>query len=407
MFNFINVFSKCRNLSLQQVHLQNMKIFLTLGFLFFLVIPYNSVIAKENKCIITINYKNNFKTEEQLLFHTLDIVPRLIDKQNLVDENGKISFIYNGDDTWSQITMKNNKYFSISFITSSEELIFNLDCEKKTFEVVKSNKKTQDFERTNDELRAFLLNFKIQQRLLDSLVFLKDSTNTLIKKEKLRLYFEDGYMSFIAKARNEPFYQISALIAVHLSKQCIINKLPYENECMDLYDFLINKFPNTATFSILKEEFERERKPYQIGKNFNIFDSLIFKNINGSLQSLDETIEKSNSNIIVLEFWASWCGPCRQNHPEIIKLSDKYPALEIIFISIDENDDNWFRAIQKDNLTKFRHLIDNTGWEARILKENNVSQIPFNVVLDNKRQIIGTNIYGSDLESLVKIISVK
>ena len=128
----------------------------------------------------------------------------------------------------------------------------------------------------------------------------------------------------------------------------------------------------------------------------------MFRNINGGLQSLNGIIEKTKSNVFVLEFWASWCGPCWQNHPEIIKLSDKYPALEIIFISIDENDDNWFKAIQKDNLTKFKHLIDNSGWEARILRENNVSQIPFNVVLDSKRQIIGTNIYASDLENLVK-----
>ncbi|GAB2609046.1 hypothetical protein GCM10027035_01680 [Emticicia sediminis] len=362
----------------------------------------NDIKAQEEPCIITINYKNNSNHSDKVLFHTLDNVPKLIESLDLPETNGKVSFIYKGDDTWSQISIQSYKYASGSFITSSGEITLEVDCEKKTFDIIKSNKKTEDFERTNDELRAFLLKFVRQKRSLDSSISVNDTINIRIKEKKLNTFLEQEYSSFISKAKNEPFYQISALIAVHLSRHNTEYGLSFKNECIDLYDFLIQKFPSTTTFNILKENFETESNPSEIGKDFKIPDNLLLKNIDGELKNLNETIEKSSSRVIVTEFWASWCGPCRQNHPEIIKLSNSYPSLEVIFISIDENYENWVKAIQKDNLTKFKHFSDDNGWQARVLRENNISQIPFNAVFDSKRQMIGTNIYGTDLENLIK-----
>lgn len=375
--------------------------FLSLLYLIFLLVT-NDIKAQKEPCVITINYKNNSNFKDKILFHTLDNVPKLIDSLDLPKADGKVSFIYKGDDTWSQISIQSYKYASGSFITSSGEVILEVDCEKKTFDIIKSNKKTEDFERTNDELRTFLLKFVRQKRSLDSSISTNDTINIKVKKKVLDEFVEQEYSSFIAKAKTESFYQISALIAVHLSGHNTRNKLTFKNDCIDLYDFLIQKFPNTTTFNILKELFENESKPSEIGKNFKIPDNLLLKNIDGELKNLNETIEKSSSPVIITEFWASWCGPCRQNHPDIIKLSNQYPSVEIIFISIDENGENWVKAIQKDNLIKFKHFSDDSGWQARVLRENNISQIPFNAVFDSKRQIIGTNIFGIDLENLIK-----
>lgn len=369
--------------------------------LIFLLVA-NDIKAQKEPCVITINYKNNSNFKDKILLQTLDLLPKFVDSLNLTENQGTISFIFDDDDTWADIAIKSDRLVSFFFVTSSGELVFELDCKKKTFDIIKSNKKTEDFERTNDELRAFLLKFVRQKMSLDSSISTNDTTDIKVKKKKLNDFLEQEYSSFITKAKNEPFYQISALIAVHLSKQCTKNKLRYENECLNLYDFLTQKFPNTATFTVLKDEFIRENEAVVVGKNFKIPDNLQLKNIDGEQKSLNETIEKSSSPVIITEFWASWCGPCRQNHPDILKLSNQYPSVEIIFISIDENGENWVKAIQKDNLTKFKHLSDDSGWQARVLRENNISQIPFNAVFDSKKLIIGTNIYGTDLENLIK-----
>lgn len=375
--------------------------FLFLLYLIFLLVA-NDIKAQEEPCVITINYKNNSNFNEKLILQDVDFFPKDIDSVQLHEAQGRVTFVYKGSDIWANIRIKSNKICNVYFITSAGELIFNIDCSEKEFEIKRTNQKSIDFENTNDELRAFLLQYYRNKNSIDSALSLNDSISVIVLMKQNEKYLEDAYKSFIQKAKTSSFRQNAELIAVHLSDHNVRQNLNFSGDCLELYDFLIEKFPNTNDFFKQKEIFERKLKPILIGKNFKIPDNLLLKNIDGEQKSLNETIEKSSSPVIITEFWASWCGPCRQNHPEIIKLSNQYPSLEIIFISIDENGENWVKAIQKDNLTKYKHLSDDSGWQARVLRENNISQIPFNAVFDSKRQIIGINIYGTDLENLIK-----
>jgi thiol-disulfide isomerase/thioredoxin len=111
----------------------------------------------------------------------------------------------------------------------------------------------------------------------------------------------------------------------------------------------------------------------------------------------------SNKKIIYLDFWASWCGPCRSSHAELNRLYEKYKALgfEIVGISLDGKRDLWQEAIKKDNIN-WINVSELKGFESDIVKNYFIDSIPFNIVIDGNRKIIATDIDKGELEQLLK-----
>jgi len=107
-----------------------------------------------------------------------------------------------------------------------------------------------------------------------------------------------------------------------------------------------------------------------------------------------------NNKYVLIDFWASWCGPCRRAMPGLKKLYSKYhdKGLEIYSISLDENQNAWKRAMFEDG-TKWLHVIDQQGNTA-----NNwgVSFIPNTYLLDNNQNIITINAEPDELDKYLQ-----
>ncbi|MFT3822623.1 MAG: TlpA disulfide reductase family protein [Chitinophagaceae bacterium] len=103
---------------------------------------------------------------------------------------------------------------------------------------------------------------------------------------------------------------------------------------------------------------------------------------------------------VLLDFWASWCGPCRAETPDIIPLYNKYKdgAFTIISISIDDKRQAWTQAIIKDKMP-WTQISDLKGWQNSIAKLYGVSAVPHNLLLDPQGKIIARNLHGKDLEN--------
>ena len=107
--------------------------------------------------------------------------------------------------------------------------------------------------------------------------------------------------------------------------------------------------------------------------------------------------------VVLIDFWASWCGPCRKNNPHLVKFYKRYhpKGLEIIGISIDENPDAWKNAVEKDKLSWIQ-LNDNKGWSASSSNSYNVDAIPASFLIDKKGIIHSINLVGWNLEVEVR-----
>ncbi len=103
-------------------------------------------------------------------------------------------------------------------------------------------------------------------------------------------------------------------------------------------------------------------------------------------------------HIVLLDFWASWCGPCLREMPNVKKIYDKYHSkgLEILGVSLDEKKDAWINAIQNKGLN-WRHVSSLKGWECPVAQLYNVTGIPRMYIIDENGKIIAQDLRGEAL----------
>lgn len=117
--------------------------------------------------------------------------------------------------------------------------------------------------------------------------------------------------------------------------------------------------------------------------------------VNGKMVSLSSFKGK----YVLVDFWASWCGPCRAENPKLVAVYQKYKDknFTILGVSLDEEKDYWLQAIKADNLS-WTHVSELKKWESKVVPDYGIESIPYSVLIDPSGKVIATKLRSAELD---------
>ncbi|HAL53576.1 TlpA family protein disulfide reductase [Sphingobacterium multivorum] len=257
-------------------------------------------------------------------------------------------------------------------------------------------------------LTGWLVGPKSNLRIDDSKYVLKGSTLDKIaitygenrraiylsnKDQEKATGLEDSIISKFIQSNPNSFYSL------YLLNKSFSSLSRHPDLLNTLYNALSTEQKNSFTGILLNKKVKAQPQ-LEIGKSLPIFE---LANDNGNLVSLEDFRGK----YVLVEFWASWCGPCRKEFPLLQSLYSEYKSknFEILAVSIDESRMDWLTAINNEKLL-WTNVRDKGGFSGELYQIFGLKGVPDNFLLDKEGKIVARNLRSSELKKVLdKLIS--
>lgn len=224
----------------------------------------------------------------------------------------------------------------------------------------------------------------------------KDSLNTLLSLG------EKNHIDYIKKFIEDEKNNDVACFAINFLGPSMQKEIPY---LISITEKLHEAEPASTFITNTYKQFQLYRAQLMAEAEGGIAlntqaPNIVLENPNG------DTIQLKNlqGNYVLLDFWASWCQPCRMENPNVVALYNQYHAkgFEVFSVSLDANKDQWIKAIAKDKMVWKNHGSDLGGWNSAPAQLYNVKSIPATFLLDKNGKIIAKNLRGDELAAKLK-----
>ena len=256
---------------------------------------------------------------------------------------------------------------------------------------------------------------EITKKYIKDSKFLSTANKELIMRSRIAQKNRDKEAIEAMKVSYDSFIKV----ATDFDKTFIENNSDYAFSAMTLERLIQNKSTTTEEIETLYHALSKEVKQSRAAKKIEVFINEnknkketplptignIAPNFSG-LTPAGETLALNDikAKVTVIDFWASWCKPCRVENPNVVKMYKKYhnEGLEIIGVSLDNNSqkERWVKAIAQDGLT-WPQISNLKGWQEPVAVQYGVRSIPATFVLDESGKIVATSLRGKALEDKV------
>ena len=352
-------------------------------------------------------------------------------------------------------TINNENNYHLEFIQKTDQYVYLFKIDQNNPTKMDSSKSTSGIHEFNIDLiksDIFLVgtapeksvlfigcpnesnNFLFTNGVYDELVVTGDSTNILLQKY---FKFRNGIISQVQNIKTtDEQEKIILRNSIITTYQSYLKEFIGENKNSPSIIMLLGEIQNPMTFknelriikNVIQEKFEKQKYLKEVNKlieqakqqeeyilqqknrlqeeqnvrkelGINIgakAPEINLKSPDGKLIALSSLKGK----VVLLDFWASWCKPCRAENPNVVRLYNKYKnkSFTIYSVSLDQNKDKWLAAINQDKLSWSNHVSELTGWKSSAGAKYGISSIPKTFLINKKGEIIAYDLRGNELE---------
>lgn len=366
----------------------------------FTIILFGCSEKKNDRFIVSGKIKNSNSKTVYLEETAMTSMQRLIKDSTVVGSGGEFLLktttleegIYN-------LRMGGESVPFASLISDAKKIVVNVDFQNGqdlyTVEGSDASKTLRDFLFTSGSMirNIYGENLKIdslagsnkEKKYIDSIILEKENSTKQLKKytRQLITYSKSAALSMFLLAT----YQ-----GVARNPDFSIEAFGIEELQIVLAD-LIKKFPEHSAIATVKNSIdEQSNKSGWIGK---LAPEISLPDTEGN----EIKLSSFRGKYVLVDFWASWCGPCRTENPNVVEAYKEFKNknFTILGVSLDQNKAAWIKAIVQDQLN-WKHISDLKMWRSEVVSLYHIEGIPFNVLVDPEGIIIAENLRGDQLK---------
>jgi len=361
--------------------------------------------CKDNSFMITgkINNppKGGYLILQELKANSLETIDSLT-----LSENGEISFEREIEFPTFYLLKATNESFLTILTENGESIKITADYDKLGIpESLKGSEGTQKMIDYNKALKNTIDKLGGLQEIYSQNEGSSDLPRVIATLDSTAQTYLKEINVFTKKYIDENISSLVSLVALYQQvapQVYVLNPLEDLSYFVKVDSSLFSLYPESEPVKALHEQVKElvervsfEKGPESVQPATSDIPEIALPSPSGEIIKLSSTRGK----VVLLDFWAAWCPPCRRENPNLVQAYNTYKSkgFEIFQVSLDKTKEEWVKGIEQDQLGNWIHVSDLKYWNSPVVQQFNLKSIPYNMLLDKDGKVIATNLRGDNL----------